>query len=109
MLPKRRVVKRELGLVAVDRHGKEVAIHRDDDLLAGVARVSEGKLGLQSVRAAIGLAARLEGKQVFTWNAVPEPVASRAYKKQNVLHIAAQNHRPGVDGTPDAGVKRGMD
>ena len=69
MLPERRVVDRELGLVAIDGHGSGVAIDCDGDLLAGVARVSEGKLGLQFVAAATGLAARLEGKQVFTWNA----------------------------------------
>ncbi len=68
MLPGRRVVDRELGLLAVDGHGKGLIVDRDGDLLAGVARVSEGKLGLQSVGAAIGLAAGLEGNQIFTWN-----------------------------------------
>ena len=34
----------------------------------GVARVGEGKLGLQFVAAATGLAAHLEGNQISTWN-----------------------------------------
>jgi hypothetical protein len=50
-----------LSLVAIDGHDMGVAIDCDRDLLAGVARVSKGKLGLQSVSAAIGLAAGLEG------------------------------------------------
>ena len=77
VLPERLVGYLELGLVAIDGHGNGVAIDRDGDLLARVARVSEGKLGLQFVGAAIGLAARLEGNQVFTWNAAdPRPLST---------------------------------
>ena len=74
VFPGRRVVERELGPVAIDGHGSGVAIDRDRDLLARVARVGKGNPGLQFVAAAGGLAACLEGKQVFTWNAAA-PVA----------------------------------
>jgi hypothetical protein len=68
----RRVVKLELGPVAIDCHGSGVAIDRDGDLLARVARVGEGKPGLQFVAAAAsGLAAHLKGNQVSAWNAAP--------------------------------------
>ena len=70
----RRVVDRELGPVAIDGHGSGVSVDRDGDLLARVARVGKGNPGLQFVPAAGGLAACLEGKQVFTWNAAA-PVA----------------------------------
>jgi hypothetical protein len=62
-----------LGLVAIDGHASGVAIDCDGDLLAGVARVGEGKLGLQFVAATTGDAAGLEGNQIFTWNAAAAP------------------------------------
>jgi len=65
-----RIADRELGLVAIDGHRSGVAIDCDGDLLAGVARVGKGKPGLQFVAdAAGGLAACLEGNQVFGWDA----------------------------------------
>src|SRR6266576_6143716 len=70
VFPGHRVVDLKLGPIAIDGHGSGIAIDCDGDLLAGVACVSEGKLGLQSVgAAAIGLAAHLEGNQVFAWDA----------------------------------------
>ena len=83
MFAEGRVVDRELGLVAIDGHGSGVAIDCDGDLLAGVARVSEGKLGLQSVGAAIGLAACLEGNQISAWDAAAA-VTSHAHRQQLV-------------------------
>ena len=112
MLPERRIVDRELGLVAVDGHGNGVAIDCDGNLLAGVARVGEGKLGLQSVGAAIRLAAGLEGNQVFTWNAgcrrfreLADESAAIAVKQANVIKLitsslgraAIQIERPVVE------------
>ena len=69
MLPERRVVNHKLGLVAIDCHGIGIAIDGDGDLLARVARIREGKLGLDSVGGAIGLTARLERNQISAWDA----------------------------------------
>jgi hypothetical protein len=53
-----------LGLVATDCYLIGIAIDRDGDLLARVARIGEGKNGLQSVAVDSMLAARLERNQV---------------------------------------------
>ena len=89
MLPERLVVDLKLGLVAIDCHGIGIAIDRDGDLLARVARVSEGKLGLQFVAAGMMLAAHLERKQVFTWNA-------RSHRAALVQHRAVIARSPDV-------------
>ena len=64
VLPERLVVNLKLGNVAIDSHGIGIAIDRDGDLLAGVARIGEGKLGLQFVAVDSVLAVRLERNQV---------------------------------------------
>ena len=68
VLPERLVVNLKCGLVAIDCHGIGIAIDRDGDLLARVARIGEGKLGLQFVATGTMLAAHLEGKQISAWN-----------------------------------------
>src|SRR5207247_927548 len=69
VLPERLVVNRKRGLVAIDCHGVGIAIDRNGDLLARVARIGEGDLGLQFVAAGNMLAARLERNQVSAWDA----------------------------------------
>ena len=69
MLPERLVGYLKLGLVAIDCHDIGIAIDRDGDLLARVARIGEGNLGLQSVAAYLMLAAHLERNQVCAWDA----------------------------------------
>src|SRR6266481_7156880 len=69
VLPGRLVVNLKFGQVAIDCHGIGIAIDRDGDLLARVARIGEGKLGPQSVAADSRRAARLERNQVSAWDA----------------------------------------
>ena len=85
VLPERRVVNLKLGPVAIDRHGIGIAIDRDDDLLARVARVGEGKLGPQSVAGAIGLTDRLERNQVFAWDASTTTFTTVVHDDREVL------------------------
>jgi len=69
VLPERLVVNLKCGRAAIDCHGMGIAIDRDGDLLARVARIGEGKLGLQFVAADPMLAARMERNQVSAWDA----------------------------------------
>src|SRR5947207_8503039 len=68
VLPER-TRQRKCGRTAIDCHNMGIAIDRDGDRLARVARISERKLGLQFVAAGIMLAARLERNQVSAWDA----------------------------------------
>src|ERR1043166_3815581 len=69
VLPERLVGKVKCGRVAINCHGIRIAIDRDGDLLARVARIAEVKLCQQFVAAGTMLAARLERNQVSAWDA----------------------------------------
>jgi hypothetical protein len=89
MYPGRRVVKLKCGLIAIDCHGMGSAIDRDGDHLARVARIGEGKLGLQF---ATSLAAHLERNQVSAWNTTTP--SGLLVKEGILLRGAADGHAP---------------
>lgn len=64
-----RAANLKCGFVAIDCHGMGSAIDRDGYLLARVARIGKGKLGLQFVAAGASHAAHLERNQVSAWDA----------------------------------------
>jgi len=98
VLPERLVGYLKLGLVAIDCHGIRIAIDRDGNLLARVARIGEGKLGLQSVAADIMLAAHLERNQVSAWDAAAGTGGIEGIQEAEWAPGAAQNHRSEVNG-----------
>ena len=69
------------------------AIDRDGDLLARVARIREGKLGLQSVAVDSMFAARLERNQVSAWDASTGP-RWLLVEEGILLGLAAECHAP---------------
>ena len=69
MYPDPRVVNLKFGLVATDCYLMGSTIDRDGDLLARVARIGEGKLGLQFVASGTRLALHPERNQVSAWDA----------------------------------------
>src|SRR5438046_7267399 len=93
VLPERLVVNRKRGLVAIDCHGMGIAIDRNGDLLARVAGIGEGKLGLQFVAAGNMLAAHLERNQVSAWDAATAP-GCLLIEEDILLGLAADGHTP---------------
>src|SRR5438067_853686 len=97
VLPERLVVNRKRGLVAIDCHGVGIAIDRNGDLLARVARIGEGNLGLQFVAAGNMLAARLERNQVSAWDATAP--GCLLIEEDILLGLAAASHAPVIPRT----------